>query len=71
MAIKEGSLVVVIGKIDDRIREVSKKDEEALIVGTLIGYINDKQVQVLLSDGMLVTTNSRDIVPYEEQKESL
>lgn len=71
MAIKEGSLVVVIGKIDDRIREVSKKDEGTLIVGTLIGYINDKQVQVLLSDGMLVTTNSRDIVPYEEQKESL
>jgi len=44
--IKEGSVVVVVGKLDQRIREST----EEIVVGTVISIKNGK-VSVVLSDG--------------------
>lgn len=65
----EGDLVVVLGKLDTRIKHIEQKE---LIIGTFIGYIVDKQVQVLLPDGTIYIGKAYEIAPYlPEEKELL
>lgn len=63
---KDGQLVVIFGKIDDRIREY---DQEELVFGTYIGKTFDNKVVVLLEDGILYSGAMNTIAPAEEQTE--
>lgn len=63
---KDGQLVVIFGKIDDRIREY---DQEELVFGTYIGKTFDNRVVVLLEDGILYSGAMNTIAPAEEQSE--
>lgn len=68
----EGDLVVVVGKLDSRIKEV---DTTKLVIGTYIGSVyatnhdlnRTKQAQVLLEDGIIWTGNEYDLTPAEGQ----
>lgn len=68
----EGDLVIVVGKLDTRIKNV---DQTKLVTGTFIGYVyasnasfdRVKQAQVLLEDGNIFTGNEYDVVPAEDQ----
>lgn len=64
MAIKEGDLVVITGKLDNRIRAKS-----GLTIGTFMWKNSDKQIAVLLPDGDIFYGKEYDIAAYEEQKE--
>lgn len=57
---KEGDVVMVVGKLDEKIQT------RELRVGTFIGYVTEKQVQVLLPDGTLFLGHTYDIVPHKE-----
>lgn len=61
--IKEGSVVVVVGKLDQRIREST----EEIVVGTVISIKNGK-VSVVLSDGNIWVGNDWEV--YEDTAES-
>lgn len=58
----EGSLVVVLGQIDERIYECT----EELVVGTL-WFLEADQAAVLLSNGNLWFGTRREIAPAHEQ----
>lgn len=68
----EGDLVVVVGKLDSRIKEV---DQTKLVMGTFIGFVyasnasfdKVRQAQVLLEDGIIFTGNEYDVVRAEDQ----
>ena len=59
---REGSVVVVLGKLDDRIHEASAE----LVVGTLWYEIQDEAI-VILPDGLLWKGPKRDLAPEAEQ----
>lgn len=63
---REGRLVAVLGKIDDRIREY---DQTNVVFGTYIGKVSDNRVVVLLEDGLLYMGPVNTIVPAEEQSD--
>lgn len=56
----EGDVVMVVGKLDERI------EVKELRIGTFIGYVTEKQVQVLLPDGTIFLGHIYDIVPHKE-----
>lgn len=57
---KEGDVVIVVGKLDDHIRD--KEDR----VGTVV-YLNKEEAVVLLSNGDLWKGHKRDVVLQSEQ----
>lgn len=68
----EGDLVVVVGKLDTRIKDV---DTTKLVTGTYLGTVyatnhdlnRTRQAQVLLEDGTIWTGNEYDVAPAGEQ----
>jgi len=63
--INEGDLVIVVGKIDTRVRETISSD---LIVGTVAQMLTDNQVSVILENGDLWVGPCRDVVLKSEQE---
>mgnify|MGYP000956528975 CR=1 FL=1 len=63
---KEGDLVVVLGNLDNRIRD---KLKDTLVIGTLYSFLTDNQVCVIIEhDGYeLWTGNRKDICLATEQ----
>ncbi len=61
---KTGDIVVVLGKMDERIRE---KTTDGLIKGTLCQMLYDNQVCVILENNDLWIGSIRDIVLADEQ----
>lgn len=64
---KPGDLVVIVGKMDNKIRE---KDSTKLVVGTYMGTLNIEGMEcyVMTENGDIWTGLHRDIVKYSEQK---
>lgn len=60
--LKEGSIVVVTGKLDQRIRD----NTEEVVVGTIISLKAGK-VSVMLSDGNIWMGNDWEVYEYNEQ----
>jgi hypothetical protein len=60
--VNEGNVVVVLGKIDNRIRE----NVTELVIGTL-WYEHQDLAVVILPDGLLWRGSKREIAPVEEQ----
>jgi hypothetical protein len=56
--IKEGDIVII----------TSELPINTPFVGTFIGYLDDKKIQVLLSTGIIFTGNSYDVYLYEGDK---
>jgi hypothetical protein len=63
--IREGDLVIVVGKIDTRVRDTINSD---LIVGTVEQLLSDQHVSVILENGDLWVGPSRDVVLKSEQE---
>jgi hypothetical protein len=63
--VNEGDLVIVVGKIDTRVRDAISTD---LIVGTVEQLLSDQQVSVILENGDLWVGPSRDVVLKSEQE---
>lgn len=59
----EGSLVVVLGKLDQRIYETK---DDVITVGTLVDHQAD-MVMVLLPNGLLWRGPRREVAPFAEQ----
>lgn len=62
---KVGELVVVLGKIDQRIRD---KKVDGLVIGTMEQVLCDSQVSVLLENGDIWVGLLREVKKAEEQK---
>lgn len=60
---KEGDVVVVVGKLDERIREA---DTSKIVCGTIVLRAN-KRVWVLLEDGNFWIGPDHEVVRYEDQ----
>lgn len=60
----EGSLVIVLGKLDQRIRE---KNPDGLVIGTFLGFLSDKRVVVLLDNGEFFIGAEYEVIPNKEQ----
>jgi hypothetical protein len=63
--LKEGDIVAVFGKLDNRIVE-RKKDQ--LTFGTLFTFLTDDQVCVIIYDNELWIGPKREISPAREQR---
>lgn len=63
--IREGDLVIVVGKIDTRVRDAISSD---LIVGTVEQLLYEHQVSVILQNGDLWVGPVRDVVLKSEQE---
>jgi translation initiation factor IF-1 len=63
--IREGDLVIIVGKIDTRVRDTINSD---LIIGTVDQLLSDQQVSVILENGDLWVGPSRDVVLKSEQE---
>ncbi len=61
---KIGDIVVVLGKMDERIRE---KTKDGLIKGTLFQILYDNQVCVILENNDLWVGSIRDVILANEQ----
>lgn len=61
---KEGDLVVVVGKMDNRIKDIDRRE---LVIGTFVGYISEERVMVLLPNGDMFLGFKYDIVPAESK----
>jgi hypothetical protein len=61
---KIGDLVVILGKLDERVR---KNLTQGLVIGTLDQMYGD-QATVLLPDGEIWTGPKRDVRPAGEQQ---
>lgn len=61
---KDGEVVVVTGKLNNKIKEHNSTD---LILGTLVSKLSDNRVQVLLSDGTIFIGYTYEIAPIVEQ----
>lgn len=61
---KEGDLVIVVGKMDNKIKDI---DRNQLIIGTFLYNISEKRVVVLLPDGTLFLGFEYDIVPHNDK----
>lgn len=62
----EGQLVVVMGKLDERVRQA--RAQNGLVVGTIYFIPRKDHVWVLLADGTFWMGPIRDIAPFEDQK---
>lgn len=62
--LKEGDIVVVLGKLDNRIIE-RKRDQ--LVLGTLYSFLMDDDVCVIIGDNELWIGPKRDIAHAREQ----
>jgi hypothetical protein len=58
----EGTVVVVLSKLNERIRS----SPDGLVVGTFIGYLNNKKVMVLLPDTNIFIGEEYEIALYVE-----
>lgn len=56
---------MVLGKIDDRIREKNKNE---LVKGTLYQFMCDDQVSVILENNDIWVGNKRDITLAKDQE---
>lgn len=63
--LKVGDLVVVLDKLDSRIRN---KQTEGLVFGTLDQFLSESQVIVLLENGDLYIGHCGMVHPKEEQE---
>ncbi len=64
-SVKEGDIVAVLGKLDNRIIE-RKKDQ--LTFGTLFTFLTDDMVCVIIYDNELWIGPRRQIAPAREQR---
>lgn len=55
---KEGDVVLVVGNLDDRVRN---KDDTSARIGTIVGFTRD-EIIVLLSNGEFWKGPKRDVV---------
>lgn len=62
---KTGDLVVVLGKIDQRIRESTAF---GLVIGTLDQFLCDDQVSVILENNDIWVGSKREIVLAQDQQ---
>jgi hypothetical protein len=60
---KEGDLVMVVGTLDDRVRN---KDSDSPRIGTIVGFNRD-EVIVLLNNGDLWKGPKREVIFHNEQ----
>jgi hypothetical protein len=60
-----GDLVIIVGKLDSRIRE---KDQGALVYGTVDQLLIDGQVSVILENNDIWVGPKRDVILAEEQQ---
>lgn len=60
----EGDVVMVVGNLDDRIRDNSASD---IRIGTVV-WINKEEVLVLLANGDLWKGPRRDVVLQKDQQ---
>ena len=58
---KEGDVVLVVGTLDDRVRN---KDDTSPRVGTIVGFTRD-EVIVMLSNGDFWRGSKREVVHHE------
>jgi fructosamine-3-kinase len=63
--LKEGDVVIVVGKIDTRVRDAISSD---LIVGTIEQLLVEHQVSVILENGDLWIGPDRDVILKSEQE---
>ncbi len=63
---KPGSLVTVLGKLDNRIRD---KTSGELIIGTLVCILCDDQVMVILENNDLFIGLKREVRLYEQKSD--
>lgn len=63
--LKEGSVVIVTGKLDQRIRD----NTEEIVIGTIISLKNGK-VSVVLSDGNIWMGNDWEVYEHDEQSDN-
>lgn len=61
---KLGDVVMVVGKIDTKVRE---KNREEIVGGTIEQFLIDQQVSVLLENGDVWVGSLRDIVLLKDQ----
>ena len=61
---KLGDVVMVVGKIDTRVRD---KNTDEIVAGTLEQFLNDNQVSVFLATGDIWVGHIREIVLLEDQ----
>lgn len=59
-----GDVVMVVGKIDTKVRE---KNREEIVAGTVEQFLVDQQVSVLLENGDVWVGSLRDIVLLKDQ----
>lgn len=59
-----GDVVMIIGKMDTKIRE---KDRAQIIAGTVEQFLIDQQVSVLLENGDVWVGSLRDIALLKDQ----
>jgi hypothetical protein len=60
-----GDLVIIVGKLDTRIRD---KDQEQLVYGTVDQLLIDGQVSVILENNDIWVGHRRDLILPEEQQ---
>jgi hypothetical protein len=61
-----GDVVMVVGKIDTKVRE---KNRAEIVAGTVEQFLVDQQVSVLLENGDVWVGSLRDIVLLKDQVE--
>jgi hypothetical protein len=59
-----GDVVMVVGKIDTKVRE---KNRAEIVAGTVEQFLVDQQVSVLLENGDVWVGSLRDIVLLKDQ----
>lgn len=63
--IKEGDIVIVVGKIDTRVRDAISSE---LIIGTVEQILIEHQISVILENGDLWVGPIREVVLKSEQE---
>jgi hypothetical protein len=63
----EGDIVVVLGKLDDRVRDNSSNE---LVTGTLVRLLRD-EVSVLLKNGDLWHGLKREVIIFKQDCETI
>ena len=63
--VREGDIVIIVGKIDTRVRSTDRGD---IIVGTVEQLLTESQVSVILENGDLWVGPVRDVVLKSDQE---
>lgn len=63
--VREGDIVIVVGKMDTRVRG---QDRGEIVVGTVEQILIEQQVSVILENGDLWVGNIRDVVLKSDQE---